>query len=102
MGPVADRLLRLMVAGDMPREALAWIGDEPKPLSLTVRSSQAVCSSHTRACPRSRKTSPAKSRSLPRSILVDYRSKIHNNICCRSSILVLHPLRDEANCSKCF
>ena len=37
MGPVADRLLRLMVAGDMPREALAGIGDDPKPLSLIVR-----------------------------------------------------------------
>jgi putative zinc finger/helix-turn-helix YgiT family protein len=41
MGPVADRLLRLMVAGDLPREALAAIGDEPKPLRLAVRSSRA-------------------------------------------------------------
>ena len=40
IGPVADRLLRLMVAGDMPREALAEIGDDPKPLSLIVRASR--------------------------------------------------------------
>jgi hypothetical protein len=30
-----------MVAGDMPREALAGIGDDPKPLSLIVRASRA-------------------------------------------------------------
>ncbi|AUX26135.1 uncharacterized protein SOCEGT47_066960 [Sorangium cellulosum] len=41
MGPVADRLLRLLVAGDMPREALAKIGDDPRPLSLAVRASRA-------------------------------------------------------------
>jgi putative zinc finger/helix-turn-helix YgiT family protein len=41
MGPVADRLLRLMVAGDMSREALAEIGDDPKPLNLIVRASGA-------------------------------------------------------------
>lgn len=41
MGPVADRLLRLMVAGDMPRERLAGIGDDPKPLTLVVRSGRA-------------------------------------------------------------
>lgn len=41
MGPVADRLLRLLVAGDMSGETLAGIGDEPKPLSLVVRASGA-------------------------------------------------------------
>jgi putative zinc finger/helix-turn-helix YgiT family protein len=41
MGPVADRLLRLLVAGDMPREALARIGDDSKPLNLVVRASRA-------------------------------------------------------------
>jgi len=41
MGPVADRLLRLMVSGDTPAETLADIGDEPKPLSLAVRASGA-------------------------------------------------------------
>lgn len=41
MGPVADRLLRLLVAGDMPREALGEIGDDPKPLRLAVRASRA-------------------------------------------------------------
>lgn len=41
MGPVADRLLRLLVAGDMPSETLAEIGDEPRPLSLAVRASGA-------------------------------------------------------------
>lgn len=41
MGPVADRLLRLLVAGDTPSEALAEIGDESKPLSLAVRASGA-------------------------------------------------------------
>jgi hypothetical protein len=41
MGPIADLLLRLLVAGDMRREALAEIGDDPKPLSLIVRASGA-------------------------------------------------------------
>jgi DNA-binding transcriptional regulator YiaG len=41
MGPVADRLLRLLVAGDTSGETLAGIGDEPKPLALIVRASKA-------------------------------------------------------------